>query len=151
MKEHLRKIMKNDLIMIFNWRNHADIRNNSFEKEELSLNEHKEWFNNILKSDFITTYILEVDGTPVGVIRFEIDRIGAAKINYYIDPLKHGKGLGTEILKLGMKKIFVEKIELKKVYGYVLTENLASIRIFEKLSFKKVLGNTSEIKYEKYK
>jgi len=151
MKEHLRKIMENDLKMIFNWRNHPDIRNNSFDKGELSLNEHKEWFNNVLKSDFITTYILEVDGTPVGVIRFDIESNGAAKINYLIDPLKQGKGFGTEILKLGMKKIFVEKIELKKVYGYVLKENLASIRIFEKLSFKKVSGNTSEIKFEKSK
>lgn len=149
MKKRLRKISKNDSEMIFDWRNHPMTRANSFNKSVLSLAKHKLWFNNILNSNKIRTYILEIDNISVGAIRFEIESIGNAKINYLIDPSKQGNGFGTEILKLGVVEIFTEMPDLRKVYGYVLKKNFASIRIFEKLSFKKVSENDTEIKFEK--
>ncbi len=135
--------------MLFDWRNHPSTRSSSFDKNELSLADHEKWFYNALNSNSIITYILEVEGTPVGAIRFDLEDRQVAKINYLIDPSQQGKGFGTEILDLGVKKIFQENLKIKKVYGYVLRENLASLRIFEKLSFYKVSENKSELKFEK--
>lgn len=149
MKKHLRSLSEDDSEMLFNWRNHPGIRSNSFDKNELSPAEHKEWFNDVLNSNLVTTYILEIDANPVGVIRFDIKDNESAKINYLIDPSQQGKGFGTGILELGVEKVFRDNSKLKKVYGYVLKENVPSIRIFEKLRFNKVSENTAELKFEK--
>lgn len=151
MKKRLRDVTRNDLKILFNWRNHPSARNNSFDKSVLTLANHKEWFENVLKSNSSFLYILEIDEVPVGAIRFKIEDRHSAEINYLIDPSKHGKGFGTEILDVGVNRVFKENPGLKKVYGSVLKENLASIKIFEKLSFKKVSGNTLELKFEKNK
>lgn len=151
MKKRLRELREVDRYMLFNWRNHPDTRKNSFDKRILSLDDHNEWFDNILNSNSSFTYILEAEDIPVGAIRFDLKSTEAAEINYLIDPSKQGNGFGTQILDLGVKKIFKTKAELKEVYGYVLEENLASIRIFEKLAFCKVSQNRSEIKFIKVK
>ena len=151
MKLRLRNLEISDLDELFVWRNHPLTRANSFDKKEISFTEHKEWFNGILGSNLTVTYIMEREDVPVGVIRFDMETESerAAKISYLIDPLKHGEGLGTKILDNGIEKISQENKKLEKVFGYVLKENLASIRIFEKLSFKKVLEDNSELKFEK--
>lgn len=149
MEEQLRRIKRNDLELLFNWRNHPSIRRTSFDKGELSLADHKEWFGAIFKSTWVLTYIFEIDNNPVGVIRFDMKGRETAKINYLIDPSQQGKGYGTRILNLGMERVLKDNLELKKVYGYVLKENLPSIRIFQKLSFEKVSENTAELKFEK--
>ncbi|MDT0645912.1 GNAT family N-acetyltransferase [Zunongwangia sp. F260] len=149
MKVRLRKIYYGDVEMLFNWRNHPAIRQNSFDTSKLSMAGHKEWFVNVLNNDDIITYILEIGEIPVGVIRFDVEGQILAKINYFIDPSQQGKGYGSKILALGVKRVFKENSALKKVYGLVLKDNLASIKIFKKLSFDKVWENTSELKFEK--
>lgn len=149
MKEHLRNIQLDDSKMLYKWRNHPEIRRNSYNKKEISLADHEKWLNNLMNDDWSKAYILESNNTPVGVIRFDVEGKKLAKINYLIDPSKHGKGFGSQILKLGVEKVFEDNIELKKVYGFVLKKNIASIKIFEKLSFSKVFENTTEYKFEK--
>lgn len=149
MRKILRNLNENDSKMLFNWRNHPGIRSNSFDKSRISLADHNEWFSHVLKSDLVVSYILEIDHTPVGAIRFDIEDGESAKINYLIDPFQQRKGFGTTILNLGIRKIFQDKLKLKKVYGSVLKENLASIKVFKKLSFINVFEDTEEIKFEK--
>ena len=146
----MRNMNLSDMELMYAWRNHPSIRSNSFVSKKLLIEDHKEWFNKTLKSNSIFTYILELDEKPAGVIRFSNDAKNlAAKISYLIDPAYHGKGLGTEILNLGIKKNKKENSGLKTFYGYVLKNNYASIRIFEKLNFAKISENESELKFEK--
>ena len=139
-----------DIDLMFEWRNHSSIRSNSFNSQELLLKDHENWFYNTLNSKSIFTYIFELDGEPVGVVRFSNDaNIPAAKISYLVDPTFQGKGLGTTILELGIEKNIEENSGLEKFYGYVIKDNYASIKIFEKLNFIKVSENDSELKFEK--
>ena len=151
MKKQLRDVGKDDSEVLFDWRNHPSARNNSFDKSMLSLPDHKKWFENLIRSSSSLAYILEVDQVPVGAIRFDIEDTHSAEINYLIDPSKQGQGFGTTILCLGLNKVFKDNSELTFVYGYVLQKNLASIRIFEKLSFKRVSGDSSKLKFVKFK
>ena len=93
MKKHLRNLNRDDSELLFEWRNHASTRSTSFDKKEFSLASHEKWFYNALNSKFIITYILEANGTPVGVIRFELEDRQMAKINYLIDPSQQEKTL----------------------------------------------------------
>ena len=150
MKKVLRNIDSTDMELMFAWRNHPSIRSNSFNSKKVSKEDHKEWFDHNLNSNSVFTYILELDEKSAGVIRFSNDANNlAAKISYLIDPAYQGKGFGTEILNLGIKKNKEENSGLKTFYGYVLKNNYASIRIFEKLNFTKISENESELKFEK--
>ncbi len=149
MEKSLRRLNENDIEILYFWRIQPEIRNNSFDKSEFSLVDHKKWFQNVIKSNLVFAYILEVDFKPVGVIRFDIEDRELARINYLIDPLYHGKGFGTQILELGIKRISLDNSQIKKVYGHILKQNMASIRIFKKLNFIKISENTSELKFEK--
>jgi RimJ/RimL family protein N-acetyltransferase len=110
---------------------------------------HKQWFYSKLNSTDCEYYILDFNGEPAGSIRFDIDAMNEAKINYLIDPKFTGRGLGTEILKKGITLIKDNRPDIKKVFGYVLESNRASVRIFEKLNFDLIEENGVELKYEK--
>lgn len=46
----------------------------------------------------------------------------------------HSKGIGSKSIKLAIK--YIKKNKIKKIYAYVHSENLSSIRLFEKNGFK---------------
>lgn len=148
-KIKIRKVEKSDLEVTFLWVNDSKIRAFSFNRHKISLKEHQDWFLSKLKSKDSEYYILLDNGNPVGTIRFDIEDYKFAKINYLIDSHYTGRGLGTLILKKGIEFLKKNKPSIRSVYGYVFKENIASKKIFEKLSFKEVLENDNEIKYEK--
>ena len=145
----LRNICESDVEKLFRWRNDPNVRQNSLDKKEILLVDHIKWFQTIIESDSIVTYILEFEGTSVGAIRFDLEEMGSTKINYLINPSQQGKGLGSKLMNLGLKKLSGENLDLKKVYGVVLKDNHASIKIFQKFSFNKVAENKEELKFEK--
>lgn len=145
----LRKVAKSDLETTFNWAINPSIRAFSFNSTPISFEEHVSWFLSKVRSEDCVFYILEVNGIPAGSIRFDVENGSRAKISYLIDPNFTGKGMGTAILDKGMKKLKKERPNLQILYGWVLQENKASKKIFEKLLFKESLKNGSKIKYEK--
>jgi len=145
----LRRINKKDIDITFQWVNDPNIRSFSFNKDNVERKSHKQWFYSKLNSTDCEYYILDFNGEPAGSIRFDIDAMNEAKINYLIDPKFTGRGLGTEILKKGITLIKDNRPDIKKVFGYVLESNRASVRIFEKLNFDLIEENGVELKYEK--
>lgn len=148
-KKVIRKVEDGDLQITYEWATDANVRRFSFNKNKITLKEHSNWFFTTLENSNIEYYMLEINGNPAGSIRFDIDKEYIAKINYLLDPNFIGKGLGTYLLENGLKLLKVNRPSVKKVYGYVLKENIASVRIFEKLSFKNVSESSSELKFEK--
>lgn len=138
-----------DANLTFNWANTPGVRAFSYNKDKISYKEHINWYYDKLQSSNCEYYILEICGNPAGSIRFDIEENHFAKINYLLDPSFTGKGLGTYLLENGLQFLNENRPSIQTVYGFVLKENLASIRIFEKLSFKKVSEDTSELKFEK--
>lgn len=145
----LRYARKSDIKSTMNWVNNPKVRAFSYNQKKISQKEHTDWFYSKLDSTNCEYYILEVNGKPAGSIRFDIEKSESAKINYLIDPNYTGKGLGTYILEDGIRFLYKNIPSIKTAYGYVLKENIASIKIFEKLSYKKISDNGSELKYEK--
>ena len=46
-----RKMNLNDLLLVYNWRNEKKIIKNSLSKKKISINEHRTWFNQIIRSE----------------------------------------------------------------------------------------------------
>ncbi|WZL88720.1 GNAT family protein [Salinimicrobium sp. 3283s] len=148
-KPELREAELSDFYLTHKWANTPSVRAFSFNKDEISLKEHLSWYFSKLESSNCEYYILEVNGNSAGSIRFDIEKHQIVKINYLLDPNYTGKGFGTFLLKKGLKFLKENKPFIQKVYGFVLKENFASIRIFEKLSFIKVTESETELKFEK--
>lgn len=149
-KNHeLRRAQFSDFDLTFKWANNPSVRAFSFNKDNILLIEHINWYYNKLQNSKCEYYILEVNGNPAGSIRFDLEDNQSAKINYLLDPKFTGKGLGTYLLDNGLKLLKKNKPSIQKVYGFVLKDNSASIRIFEKLSFEKISNDKdNELKFE---
>ena len=60
-----------DINDMFEWRNHPDIRENFFNQEMVSRDEHEKWFMAKLKNPDTTAYMAYYGEKKVGTIRFE--------------------------------------------------------------------------------
>jgi RimJ/RimL family protein N-acetyltransferase len=145
----LRKAEIFDFEITYEWANDSKVRAYSYNKNKISHIEHSDWFLSRLDSKDCEYYILMYEGKPCGSIRFDIEDEVKARINYLIDPKCTGQGLGTLILLEGLKYLQKNLPLIQRVYGFVLHDNIASKKIFKKLSFTKVSDNEIEVKYEK--
>ena len=147
--KQLRKAQVSDLETTYGWVNNPEVRKYSFNKKQVSLKEHANWFFTALENINSEYYLFEVQGTSAGSIRFDIEKDEVGKINYLLDPNFTGKGLGIFMLKEGINFLQENRPSVTKVYGHVFKENIGSVKIFEKLFFQEVSNDSSELKFEK--
>ena len=138
-----------DLEITFKWANDPEVRRFSINQHPILWQEHQIWFERKISDPSCSYYILSNNDEPVGSIRFDIDRLGNAQISYLIDPKFHGKKLGAELLKKGIAQLIKDHENINTVFGYVMRENIASIKTFEKLSFNIVNSENNLLKFKK--
>jgi len=124
-----------DINDIFEWRNHPDIRKNFFNQELLLRDEHKKWFVAILKDPDVTVYMVYYRKEKIGTIRFESEN-SVIKTSVMLNPLFLGKGLGSQVIKLGVERYIMEKKPVMQIIAEIKKENLVSIKAFEKAGFE---------------
>ena len=127
----LRKVTKSDWKILLEWRNDKITRQNFFNSELVSINEHKEYISHTKTNPNRKLFILEYNEIPVGAIREDkLERGGEFELSYTISPMYRGKKIGQIMISLYL-------IERK---GYFLCEvkeeNIPSIKMIEKLGFK---------------
>jgi len=144
----LRNARFNDCEILYQWANNPIIRNNSFNKENINYDDHKNWLIEKLEDHNCLFYILSIKGIPVGSIRFDIDNHHEATINYLIDPRHQKKGYGKKILKLGIEKA-AEEYDIYSFIGFVKKDNIASNKIFEWLKFHRTTFEEGVYRFEK--
>ncbi len=83
-------------------------------------------------------WFISVEGNLVGTVSMsEINSMmGTAEIGYMIGEAYHGRGIATEALKLWTSMIF-ENTDIRKLTAFVAEQNLASIRVIEKVGYKR--------------
>ena len=140
-KVALRDITKDDLFKTYHWATNNIIRSFSYSKHKINFEEHSAWFLQKAESKTCFYFIAAIDGNDIGSIRFDINN-NEAIISYLLDPEYHNRGLGVSLLKLGLERLLTKNItKLKQVVGYVMPENIASAKAFEKLGFVKEIEN----------
>jgi RimJ/RimL family protein N-acetyltransferase len=97
----------------------------------VAFDEHKEWFLNRILSDDSFFILEDKGGNFIGQIR--IDRKNDEnEINLSIVKAKRGKGYGSLALKW-----LLEINKMCKAVAYIRDDNIHSIKLFEKMGFKK--------------
>ncbi len=132
---YIRKAKKQDMKKIFDISNDEEVRRNSFNSEKIVFDDHQKWFLSKLK-DRNSLFLVAQKGDEVfAQVRFEKENIGYI-ISISLSSKVRGCGLGVKILQKSLE-YFKEKIGDEVIYAYIKKENSPSIKIFEKIGFKK--------------
>lgn len=131
-----RKANKGDLEFIFNLRNEEAVRLASFNSDPIDFEVHSKWFPKILASDSSVIFIAELDGKPIGQVRFDFMGDDVAEVNIAVTQNYCGKGHGSKILKESAKKFFNDSPVIKKLYALIKPDNKSSIHAFEKAGYE---------------
>lgn len=130
----LRGISPDDGRLLWEWRNDALVRANSFTQDVISWESHCAWLAAKLASPDSRIWILETDGRPAGQIRY--DRAGdAAELSYLVAEPFRGAGLGAHLLRMS-GPLGCRELAVSKLVGIVKSGNVASVRSFERAGFR---------------
>lgn len=132
----LRPVMETDCKLLFEWRNEPSTRQNSFNRDEITYEEHLAWFEKMLSNKNCGQYILMQDEVAVGQIRIFIDG-SSAEISYNVCENFQGRGLGTKMVELLEYQIKIDFPQIETLVAKVKLKNSASRKIFEKNLFEK--------------
>lgn len=134
MTEELREATEKDMKLLWEWVNDPLVRKYAFSSQQISLEEHWKWYNNLLKDECIRQYIYEVEGIPVGQVRITMT-LTVAEIDYSICKEKRGIGYGKRMIQLLTKKVKKDFPHVRVLLAKVRTENIASQRVFTQIGY----------------
>lgn len=133
--------------LIYEWVNDNDVRKNSFNSNKITYEEHIKWYLAKLKDPNCYIYLLADANKSIGIVRIE-KKENKNIISYSIAKEDRGNGYGYKIL-LKLEKELTKTYKDIVLTAYVKKENIASIKIFQKLNYKVVENSNNMIRFEK--
>jgi RimJ/RimL family protein N-acetyltransferase len=123
-----------DSKLYWEWANDAKVRKNAFNEDFIEWEEHKKWFETNLSNSNVILLIIERDSVPIGQVRF--NKEGANfKIDYSLAKQFRGKNLAIPMLNEAID--YLKTIEASILIAEVKKNNIASIKVFERIGFLK--------------
>ena len=143
----LRKADINDAKLLWKWRNEKTARDSAFNPEYIPYDSHLKWLSNKLNDPKSFIYIALNDmNKTIGQIRFDKLDTNSAEVDVFVSEEYREKGYGSELIKLGCRKIF-DSAKTNKILARVKKDNAASSKAFLNAGFNKI-GDSF---YKKYK
>jgi len=141
-KFELKKIRKEDLKQIVKWRNDSKIIRFNTQFFLLNMELQKKWFEEITKKNskskmFVFKYGKEIVGIG-GLIHYDYQNKSADIAIILGEKKIRGKGFGTRGLEMLVEYGF-KQMKLHRIGADIFEYNKVSLRLFEKLEFKKEL------------
>jgi len=135
----LRDVQKNDMINKVRWFNDPQVNKTLLLEESLDLNRTLKWFEEHAGDDARREFIVEsTQGESIGITGLlHINRRHGTAECYCIigEKAYWGKGIGTEVHKLLVDWGF-KNLGLNKIWADIRAENIAIVKVIEKLGFK---------------
>lgn len=128
---------KNNYEQILVWRNSPRVRNAMFHSQEISLEEHREWFKKLQQSDDRQWFIFQDNkGVAQGVVSFiDINEIHKTAFwGFYTRP-EALPGMGTRLAIEAIDNAF-GRLKLVKLNAEVREDNQKSRLFHKKIGFK---------------
>jgi UDP-2,4-diacetamido-2,4,6-trideoxy-beta-L-altropyranose hydrolase len=127
----LRPAAAEDMMLLYDWANDPEVRQNSFNQSPIPLEVHKIWFENKIKEETSLFLVARVRGIPAGMIRYDL-REAQGVISYLVDRHFRGRSLGAVLLQKGEEALRARHPEISTLVGHVQETNLASVISFRK-------------------
>lgn len=127
----LRHATLQDAETLLNWRNHPLVRNASTNPNPITPKEHEKWLHSTLHNPLKKILLAEVNGTPTGTIRYDIDsKQKTAAISIYLSPEQTGQGLGSRLMDQGERWLRKNHPKITKITAFVRPDNTTSNAMF---------------------
>ncbi len=153
MSLYLRKANEGDKKRYLDWANDPEVRQASFNTEEIKPEAHDEWFKKKLNDGSVILYVCMDFFASLGQVRIERDEEDASKayISYSVDRSFRGQGIGKKELAMVEKEIGkdVAAEGIKELCAYVKTSNPASKAVFEGLGYSLAKEDEEKLLYVK--
>ena len=133
---HLRRAQPADSANIYLWRNSEFVRRNSLNGAPIDRETHDAWYKATLECPKRALLVAEVDGHPVGVLRYDLGRDDAVA-SIYLVPGSTGKGLGAAILQQGERWMAQHFPKIREILAEILEGNSASSNAFLDAGFRR--------------
>lgn len=123
-----------DLPLVYEWRNHWDVRRYMYTQHFISTEEHQRWYENASQDPKRHLLLFELNSAPLGFINFhEVALGGIADWGFYLAP-NANKGAGRRLAHSAFEYAF-NQIKFHKLCGQVLAYNERSIRFHRSIGF----------------
>ena len=130
----IRSANEGDVEFLFLLVNEDSVRRNSFNSNQISIDEHKQWFIEKLLSKDAMIYIAEINGEPIGQIRLE-KKDDEGVLSFSVRSKHQFLGIGTKMLQ-SIIVLFEERhFDVTYLVGYTKKDNIASQKSFLKAGF----------------
>ncbi len=129
----LRRASIEDAELLFQWKNDKATIENSISKRGVTMEEHLKWLEKVIENPNRQLFIMDVDGTPVGQLRLDLEG-SSAEISYGLGAEFRGKGLGRLLLE--QAETLAEVFAISTLTAEVLPHNAASQKLFKSLGFE---------------
>ena len=135
MSNHLLRLMTvSDLELVLAWRNHPGVSRNMFTTDEISIEEHRLWYQNAESNSAVDRMIYEKNGEACGFLSISRTRCPeVAEWGFFMAP-NIPKGSGHEFGKLSLNYGFTH-LGLQKICGQVIEFNEGSILFHKRFGF----------------
>lgn len=131
----LRKAENCDIPEIYKHIHRDYVKKYFSEKERQEWENHKKWYKFLINSPYFILYVIEdFNGKFLGQLKFELDG-ETAVISIYLSQDTRGRGYGETAVLNGIKELVNCHKNIGIVLAYILEENEASIKTFEKCGF----------------
>ena len=141
----VRPARTDDADLLLAWANDPVTRAASFHTEVIDRTGHLRWLAERLASPRTRLYIGELDGVPVGQVRFELGTDGTAGGGISVAPAMRGRGLGRALLQAGLTAVWADPAFAGvPLVARVRVDNERSLRLFEGVGFRRRANGTCD-------
>jgi RimJ/RimL family protein N-acetyltransferase len=130
----LRRVGQADSDLLLEWANDPETRAASFHPAPIFPVEHRRWLASRLASATTAFWIGEVDGTPVGQIRIEIEPDGTGEIGVSVASDARGSGIGRSLLAAALSEAR-RTLPVTTFLARVRLDNSRSLALFRSAGF----------------
>lgn len=122
--------------MILDWRNHPKIRKWMYNQNEISLEEHLSFIENLNIYKEKLYFLVKNDEEYIGVIDFVDITSESLHMGIYTNPNLYGQGsvLLSEIIKYSF-----ENLKVNEIFSEVFELNTKALELYKKFGFEEIL------------
>jgi UDP-2,4-diacetamido-2,4,6-trideoxy-beta-L-altropyranose hydrolase len=125
-----------DCESIWRWRNADFVLQGSKTPDPVSWPDHRAWFEGVLNDSSRRMLIGEVDGEPVGVLRFDLVE-DEATTSLYLTAQGRGRGIGPELLIQGQIWLRSNAPHVVRTKAEIRSTNEASVEAFKAARYRR--------------
>lgn len=137
-------LLEEEKLMVLEWRNNQSIRKFMYNRNEILLEDHLAFMDNLQDSEDKFYWLVMRSGLPIGVVNIVsiIPLLCKAELGYYMRPDKKNCGLGLDFVYHAF--YFAFERGLKELYGSVDETNKNALILDEYLGCQFIINDKYE-------